>query len=103
MTATAQHRRDYRRRHPERVALANRRVWSGFTSERRRAYQAVQNAVRHGGLIKEACEACGDENTHAHHDDYCRPLEVRWLCRPHHAEAHKSTNKVEAGALTPTS
>lgn len=24
----------------------------------------------------------------AHHDDYSRPLDVRWLCQPHHLEHH---------------
>jgi len=26
----------------------------------------------------------------AHHDDYSRPLDVRWLCKRHHEEAHHS-------------
>jgi hypothetical protein len=31
---------------------------------------------------------CGNAATHAHHDDYSKPLEVRWLCRAHHSEHH---------------
>jgi hypothetical protein len=26
-----------------------------------------------------------------HHDNYDRPLEVRWLCRTHHSEVHRRT------------
>nr|DAD85891.1 MAG TPA: hypothetical protein [Siphoviridae sp. ctGdK3] len=29
------------------------------------------------------------ENLEAHHDDYSKPLQVRWLCRRHHKQLHK--------------
>jgi hypothetical protein len=50
------------------------------------ARSAVSNAIRDGRLVKGACEVCGDPNTQAHHDDYSRPLDVRWLCFKHHRE-----------------
>jgi hypothetical protein len=31
---------------------------------------------------------CGEPRVDAHHDDYARPLDVRWLCRPHHRLTH---------------
>lgn len=31
----------------------------------------------------------GFHKVQAHHDDYSKPLEVRWLCVPHHALHHK--------------
>jgi hypothetical protein len=52
-----------------------------------RARNAVSNAVRDGRLIKQPCEKCGSK-AQAHHDDYRRPLVVRWLCRKHHLEHH---------------
>ena len=52
------------------------------------AHYAVSNAIRDGRLIRGSCEVCGAENAHAHHDDYTKPLEVRWLCRKHHLEHH---------------
>lgn len=52
-----------------------------------RARNAVSNAVRDGRLTKLPCEVCGN-SAQAHHDDYRRPLVVRWLCRKHHLEHH---------------
>jgi ribosomal protein S27AE len=52
------------------------------------AYCAVNNAVRDGRLKKEKCEKCGDVDTQAHHDDYSKPLDVRWLCRKCHLDEH---------------
>ena len=45
-----------------------------------RAYTAVKRAVEAGDLTKGPCEECGAAIAHAHHDDYSKPLEVRWLC-----------------------
>ena len=39
-------------------------------------------------LRSEPCEVCGATKTVAHHDDYAKPLDVRWLCRSHHALLH---------------
>ena len=36
------------------------------------------------------CSQCGVEGRiEAHHPDYSKPLEVVWLCRIHHVEAHR--------------
>jgi hypothetical protein len=50
----------------------------------------VSNAVRQGQLVRPlVCEACGNiRRTWAHHDDYLKPLEVRWLCKPCHHQWH---------------
>lgn len=57
--------------------------------ERHNAHQKVSNAIRRGKLLKENCEKCGSDNVEAHHDDYSKPLDVRWLCRKHHIEEDK--------------
>lgn len=54
---------------------------------RYRATYAVSNALRDGRLHRLPCEQCG-ARAQAHHDDYRRPLVVRWLCRKHHLEHH---------------
>ncbi len=54
-----------------------------------RARQIAYAAIVRGDLVRGPCEECGSEPTQAHHDDYSKPLEVRWLCKPHHEEHHK--------------
>ena len=62
-------------------------------AERNYARYVIQNAIRREGLKPPSrCEICGQcpghERLHAHHDDYGRPREVRWLCRSCHQVAH---------------
>ena len=56
--------------------------------EKRAAHVATGNAIRSGKLVKGPCEVCGSLVVDAHHDDYSKPLEVRWLCRVHHLIHH---------------
>src|SRR5688572_12175546 len=53
------------------------------------AVSAVGRAVRDGKLSKQPCEVCGGTNVEAHHDDYSKPLDIRWLCVEHHREHHR--------------
>lgn len=46
-------------------------------------------AMRLGVLIPKPCEVCATTNVQAHHPDYSKPLDVRWLCRVHHNKLHK--------------
>ena len=57
------------------------------------AHIAVGNAIRNGRLLREPCEVCGAK-AQAHHDDYGRPLDVRWLCAAHHAEWHRHNTPI---------
>ena len=58
--------------------------------ERVKARDIVKSALRSGKIKQEKCEVCGDQNSHAHHDDYSKPLEIRWLCPKHHRQRHCS-------------
>lgn len=49
-----------------------------------RARAMVGRAVRSGSLVRMPCQECGDKKAQAHHDDYSKPLEVRWFCFYHH-------------------
>jgi len=54
-----------------------------------RARSLVARAVRAGHLLRQPCEKCG-QKAHAHHDNYSRPLDVRWFCPKHHKEHHRA-------------
>ena len=53
-----------------------------------KAVTIVRDALRKKLLVRQPCEECGAEKAEAHHDDYAKPLEVRWLCRTHHRQHH---------------
>ena len=53
------------------------------------ARNLIRNHIYRGTLSREPCEKCAAPNAHAHHDDYNKPTEVRWLCPKHHKEAHR--------------
>lgn len=60
---------------------------------KRSAYKKVRRAIASGLLKRGPCEQCSAPNTHAHHDDYAKPLDVRWLCSPCHTAYHAAENK----------
>jgi len=58
-----------------------------FFRAKRAADKAVRKALRDGTLVRQGCERCTlKRRIEAHHDDYSKPLEVRWLCRFHHRQ-----------------
>lgn len=55
------------------------------------AKDAVKNAILSGKLKPKPCEKCGSKkNVIAHHDDYSKPLKVRWLCESCHRLYHNN-------------
>lgn len=50
--------------------------------------QRLHTAIARGKAVRRPCEVCGNPRTDAHHDDYAKPLQVRWLCRLHHMRLH---------------
>lgn len=69
-----------------------------------RAHDLLEQAVEDGTLVRpDTCSACGraDEKfadgrseIQAHHDDYNKPLDVRWLCQRCHHEWHRHNTPV---------
>ena len=66
------------------------------------AHKAVQTAVARGHLARGACEVCESREAHAHHDDYAKPLEVKWLCKQHHEGHHQETRSQARGRARPS-
>lgn len=71
----------FRQRHPEKY----------------RAQYQLDRAIRAGRLARpDACSKCGAPcKPHGHHDDYAKPLQVRWLCRACHRTADAERQQVE--------
>lgn len=62
-----------------------------------KAHDILRNALRYGKMHRQSCERCGAEKTHGHHDDYTKPLDVRWFCNRCHAAFHAETRPEGAG------
>ena len=97
--ATAPHRVEARKAYAQTPEgrEAGRRAKRSFRERnplKRKAHVLVGNAIRDGRLMRQPCEACGDERAQAHHDDYGKPMDVRWLCVTHHAEWHKNNTPI---------
>lgn len=75
-----------------------------------RVHSIVSKAISSGRLIPSSCEDCGASvvcdngrsNIHAHHDDYNKPLAVRWLCGRCHREWHNHNQPIRRTADLPS-
>lgn len=87
---------------PKRRSGRENHFYRGGPRSHRYSSQAVERAVKKGRLVPLPCEVCGawrfrsdgQRDIVAHHDDYNKPLDVRWLCKVHHAEWHKTHNAI---------
>lgn len=68
--------------------------WSETNAIKRAAHYIVFYERRSGRLAQKPCEVCGKMKVHAHHDDYSKPLDIKWLCAKHHGERHRELNRL---------
>ena len=81
--------RAYDRKRGNRQPEGYNRLYIEKYPNKYKAHCIVSNSIRDGKLFKEPCEQCGsNEKIHAHHDDYLKPLNVRWLCAACHHQWH---------------
>lgn len=73
--------------------LSRRKTWYLKNKVKISAHLKVRNALFKGVLKRLPCDICGSEQVDAHHEDYSKPLEIRWLCRKHHMRHHSSVPK----------
>ena len=62
---------------------------------RKKAREILNHYLRDNHIDRKPCEICGAEKAEAHHDDYDKTLEVRWLCFKCHREWHKNHDNPE--------
>jgi hypothetical protein len=62
--------------------------WVSENRHKVRAHYAISDAIRRGKMIRpNQCEQCKIEcKPDGHHEDYNKPLEVKWLCKICHAK-----------------
>ena len=64
--------------------------------EKVKARSELHAAMKRGEVVKptRCCECGKQKKLDGHHDDYTKPLEVRWFCRSCHVKYHLSKKKV---------
>ena len=69
--------------------------------EKYEARGAAAAAINRGEIVKTPCEICKSHTVDAHHDDYSKPLQVRFLCRSHHLGLHRGWDLRKSNEVNP--
>lgn len=77
------------RRGKSSIVKGRTQKWAKDNREKRAAHQAIGYAIRSGKIKRQPCEKCGNGKSQAHHEDYGKPLEVKWLCAKCHKMEHR--------------
>jgi hypothetical protein len=71
--------------------------WREANKEKHAAHLAIQGALAQGKMVRpDCCSQCGKACVpDGHHDDYSKPLVVRWLCRKCHVNHHQNESVID--------
>jgi len=69
----------------------------------KKVHHITEKAILKGKLTPEPCEECGEYNfmkdgrvsVQAHHNDYNKPLTIKWLCQKCHHKWHKNNKPIK--------
>ena len=86
--------------HRKKLALEIGRRWRQEDARRDRCHNAAIRAVKSGKLKRLPCMICSEEKTHAHHEDYDKPLDIMWLCVVCHRKYHAARRKEFFGIVS---
>lgn len=78
------------------IANKSNKKYRELNPLRYKANCSVSNAIRDKRLFRpEYCSNCSKKcKPHGHHDDYTKPLDVRWLCVKCHNDFHKDAREI---------
>jgi len=88
--STRKKKRDYNKANQTKITLWKKTMYNANDTYKQiqLARSKTWYAVKTGKLVKESCECCGEMETQAHHDDYSKHLDIRWLCKTCHELWH---------------
>lgn len=90
--------REYDRNRGNRHPKGYNKIYSTKYPNKARARRMVAYRIYKKQLFPEPCEVCGGKTSvHAHHDDYAKPLNIRWLCAAHHRQWHLANGEGKNG------
>jgi hypothetical protein len=94
-----EHNKSRRERCGDEIREYDRARKNGTYADRDPLKETARRAARK--LPSLPCEVCGETQADKHHDDYSKPLDVRYLCKAHHGELHRKTDE-EVAAYSST-
>lgn len=90
MNMVLEYNRNWNKKHRYRFQILSASYRKKFP-EKIKARSLFRTMVLNGMIKPKPCEVCGCKKVEGHHDDYSKPLEVRWLCTLHHRKLHAKT------------
>lgn len=87
----------WQKENPDKAIPLRRKAFKAYydrNPQKNKTRSFINNAIRDGRFKRDNCCVCkklyGEEViAEAHHSDYNKPLDVTWLCRPHHRAWHR--------------